>query len=105
MDDAERRELAAIAVQIVKEEEQEYEQIMMAAARIAVLEIMALEEGQGLEYLPEHQWVPITVNLEEYHMMGDHCFKSHFRMSTELFEILTATVRIHLVEKGRLIRE
>lgn len=32
-------------------------------------------------------WVPVTVIIDEYHRMGDPCFKIHFRMSRGIFEV------------------
>jgi len=32
-------------------------------------------------------WVHVTVVIEDYHNLGDPCFKTHFRMSRGLFEV------------------
>ncbi|KAK3918582.1 Protein ANTAGONIST OF LIKE HETEROCHROMATIN PROTEIN 1 [Frankliniella fusca] len=50
-------------------------------------------------------WQPVEVNINEYHMFGDVCFKLHFRMSRVMFEELCEVVFNHLVEKNRVIRQ
>lgn len=32
-------------------------------------------------------WVAVTVNINEYHLLGDPCFKLHFRMTRTVFEV------------------
>lgn len=97
---------AAIAL-IEQQEAEELEQIMMAVARVAVEEVMEIEEpGLGTwgvypftvntilrnhfySFLGDYgeAWVPITVFIHEYHHMGDPCFRKHFRMSRGVFEV------------------
>ncbi|KAJ1518861.1 hypothetical protein ONE63_011525 [Megalurothrips usitatus] len=88
----------------MEEEEDDYEQLMMALARIATQEIMDMEEGILIEHVGE-TWFYFTVNIDEYHSLGEPCFKMHFRMSRTVFEDLVRTVHHHLVERGRLRRE
>lgn len=42
------RVLMALAMQIVEEEEAEYEQVMIAVAQVGVAELLELEDGVGL---------------------------------------------------------
>ncbi|KAE8739896.1 hypothetical protein FOCC_FOCC014595 [Frankliniella occidentalis] len=65
---------------------------------------MELEEdfgGLNLEEMGEW-WVKVTVNLDDYHRMGDPCFQIHFRMTRTVFEMLVETVSDHLVDSDKL---
>ncbi|KAK3911740.1 Putative nuclease [Frankliniella fusca] len=84
-------------------EGEEYEMMIMQYAAVAALELVAMEEDEEVDY--EAVWVPVTVVINDFHNLGDPCFKIHFRMSRTVFEALTTTVFNHLVVKGRLKRE
>lgn len=94
---------------LMEEEEDDYEQLMMAVARIAAQEIMEMEEGILIGQLTSltvgrltsechyhycfslsenfgETWFYFTVNINEYHTLGEPCFKMHFRMSRAVFE-------------------
>lgn len=71
-------------LRIIEEEEQDL--LMMQLAAVAVWEVMALEEGE--EFDEEGRvWVAVTVVINDYHNLGDPCFKTHFRMSRIVFEV------------------
>ncbi|KAK3929404.1 Protein ANTAGONIST OF LIKE HETEROCHROMATIN PROTEIN 1 [Frankliniella fusca] len=99
--------LAVLAIHIINQQNQQFMAMMMAAARVAANEVMELEDdfgGLNLEEMGDW-WVKVTVNLDDYHTMGDPCFQIHFRMTRTVFEILVTTVKGHLIENERLKRE
>ncbi|KAK3920819.1 Protein ANTAGONIST OF LIKE HETEROCHROMATIN PROTEIN 1 [Frankliniella fusca] len=99
--------LVLLAVPIVNQQNDEFMRMMMLAAEIAAIEIMELEDDVGGLNLEEmgDWWVKVTVRIDDFHTMGDPCFRIHFRMSRTVFEILVTTVKNHLISKGKLQRE
>ncbi|KAE8752340.1 hypothetical protein FOCC_FOCC000812 [Frankliniella occidentalis] len=56
--------------------------------------------------IPEDRiWEKITVNVEEFRVMGDPAFRMHFRLSEDVFENLLQDIGNHLIEEQRLKRE
>lgn len=94
----------ALAVHLNEEEEEQIEQAALAAARVAVIQLMEQEEPWIDAEALEASWVYVTVNLNEYHTMHDPVFKMHFRMSRRVFELLVQTVGNHLYERRILQR-
>ncbi|KAK3918943.1 hypothetical protein KUF71_001067 [Frankliniella fusca] len=63
MAEGNRNQLIGLVVQIMEEEENEFEDVMMALARVAAAEIMEDEEGPGMDELAGPAWAPVTVEL------------------------------------------
>ncbi|KAE8751624.1 hypothetical protein FOCC_FOCC001472 [Frankliniella occidentalis] len=84
-------------------DDNDVDEVERMLAEIAVAEIMELEEGEGLGEIGKY-WVPVNVDINDYHNLGDPCFKLHFRMSRVVFERLSQLVENHLVATGKLKR-
>lgn len=98
--------IATMAAQIIAEDDAADEQIMMAI-RIAaeeVVDVMALEEEDGLDILEGEAWSHVTVRVEDFHEMSDKVFRLHFRMGKRVFDVLCQTLQDHLLAQGRLRR-
>ncbi|KAK3910182.1 Protein ANTAGONIST OF LIKE HETEROCHROMATIN PROTEIN 1, partial [Frankliniella fusca] len=50
-------------------------------------------------------WEKVTVNVEEYRMMGDPSFRKHFRLTKPMFEELLIVLKDYLIVEGHLKRE
>ncbi|KAK3929165.1 Protein ANTAGONIST OF LIKE HETEROCHROMATIN PROTEIN 1 [Frankliniella fusca] len=97
-------EVIGALLMVLNQEEEEEEQVRRTIAEIAVAELVEMEDGIGLAD-QQALWVPVRVFINDYHTLGDPCFKLHFRMSRGLFESLTGTLHNHLVRTGKLRRE
>ncbi|KAK3910836.1 Protein ANTAGONIST OF LIKE HETEROCHROMATIN PROTEIN 1 [Frankliniella fusca] len=97
-------EVIGALLMILNQEEEEEEQVRRTIAEIAVAELVEMEDGIGLAD-QQALWVPVRVFINDYHTLGDPCFKLHVRMSRGLFESLTGTLHNHLVRTGKLRRE
>ncbi|KAK3918216.1 Anhydro-N-acetylmuramic acid kinase [Frankliniella fusca] len=79
---------AILLEQQLEEMMAEMDMLALVAGQWGARIMGAIEDGFDIdaEELNEENWVFLTVNAEEYRIMGDPSFRMHFRMKKNTFE-------------------